>query len=232
MWWSLRWCDITRACNPGIRASLAGRPKRTPRVRFCPTGQRGRKNSAQRADSNVSGGGHTHPRPKFGAAMGLHGHARTGHASSPGPPVIDPRRYVFSNATRPPASVRPVASSQSACALGAPPSPSMPAAASTPAWRADWAAARRHSWRPLDARPLAPLKGGHNGAAATTASIAIATAAATATTFRPPQPSHGVLQEGQARPRGQRVSMPVATSAPVSTTPRQDGLAAATNAPA
>jgi hypothetical protein len=50
----------------------------------------------------------------------------------------------------------------------------MPAAASTPAWRAAWAAARRHSWR-----PLAPLKGGHNGAAATTASIATATAAAT-----------------------------------------------------
>jgi hypothetical protein len=81
----------------------------------------------------VRGGGHTHLRPKFGAAMGLRGHARTGHASSPGPPVIDPRRYVFSNATRPPASVRLVASSQSACALGAPPSPSMPAAASTPA---------------------------------------------------------------------------------------------------
>jgi hypothetical protein len=99
--------------------------------------------------------------------MGLHGHARTGHASSPGPPVIDPRRYVFSNATRPPTSVRPVASSQSACALGAPPSPSMPAPASTPAWRANWAAARWHSWRPLDARPLAPLKRGHNGAAAT-----------------------------------------------------------------
>jgi hypothetical protein len=126
-----------------------------------------------------------YPRPKFGAAMGLRGHARTGHASSPGPPVIDPRRYVFSNATRLPASVRPVASSQSACALGAPPSPSMPAVASTPAWRADWAAARRHSWRPLDARPLAPLKGGHNGAAATTASIAIATVAATATTAQP-----------------------------------------------
>jgi hypothetical protein len=115
----------------------------------------------------IAPSGPTHPWPKFGAAMGLRGHARTGHASSPGPPVIDPCRYVFSNATRPPASVRPIASSQSKCALGAPPSPSMPAAASTPAWRADWAVARWHSLRPLDARPLAPLKGGHNGAVAT-----------------------------------------------------------------
>jgi hypothetical protein len=75
-----------------------------------------------------------------------------------------------------------------ACALWAPRPqrpPSMPAAASTPTWCADWAAARRHSWRPLDARPLAPLKGGHNGAAATTASIATATTAATATTTQP-----------------------------------------------
>jgi hypothetical protein len=39
-----------------LRASPAGRTKRTPRVRFCPTGQRGRKNSSQRADPNVSGG--------------------------------------------------------------------------------------------------------------------------------------------------------------------------------
>jgi hypothetical protein len=129
--------------------------------------------------------------------MGLRGHARTGHASSPGPPIIDPRRYVFSYAMRPPVSVRPIASSQSACSLGAPPSPSMPAAASTLAWRADWAAAHRHSWRPLDARPLAPLKGGHNGAAATTASISIATAAATATTSRHHSPAMGFWKKGR-----------------------------------
>jgi hypothetical protein len=87
-----------------------------------------------------------------------------------------------------------VASSQSACALGAPSSPSMPATASTPAWRADWAAARWHSWRPLDARPLAPLKGGHNGAAATS----LHRHSPAAATAQPPQPSHGVLEEGQA----------------------------------
>jgi hypothetical protein len=35
-----------------IRASPAGRPKRTPRVRICPSGQTGRKTTTQRADLN------------------------------------------------------------------------------------------------------------------------------------------------------------------------------------
>jgi hypothetical protein len=57
-----------------LRASPAGRPKRTPRVRFCPTGQRGQKNSTQRADPNVSGG-RTHP--SAAQIWGSDGSART-----------------------------------------------------------------------------------------------------------------------------------------------------------
>jgi hypothetical protein len=47
---------VARLRASALRASPAGRPKRTPRVRFCSIGQTGRKNSIQRADPNVSGG--------------------------------------------------------------------------------------------------------------------------------------------------------------------------------